>query len=120
MVNKMIPMQVNLPLLRDQKNALMRAMEEARPDDKELLGGILNLLDHVHDHVDPPAGAALPEVPEDLWQVTVRYDDPRGGTWTSPPESREDAHARMRREAERVRGSVQMNRVSPPGGTHGR
>ena len=49
---------INLPLLKRQKLALLRAIrrtQDARVmDDAELLDGVLNLLDSIHDVLDPP------------------------------------------------------------------
>ena len=48
---------VNLTLLLRQKQALLRAISNtASAHDVELLEGILNLLDHIHDQIDPPGG----------------------------------------------------------------
>lgn len=56
---KQISVTVDVELLRRQKQALLRAIVHARDDrraltDVALLDGVLNLLDYVHDQVDPP------------------------------------------------------------------
>jgi hypothetical protein len=43
----------NVPMLIKQKRALVRAIEKAPPKDVELLEGLLNLLDHIHDALEP-------------------------------------------------------------------
>lgn len=48
---------------------------------------------------------------EEKWRVVVRYDDPRGGLWRGPPETREEAQARLRVLAERVHGSAWLERI---------
>ena len=47
-------MNIDLPLLLRQKQALQRAMDIASQDDRELLEGVLNILDYLHDEADPP------------------------------------------------------------------
>lgn len=46
-----------------------------------------------------------------LWRVVVKYDDPRGGIWRGPIESRENAEKRLAKEAERVRGRVWLENI---------
>jgi hypothetical protein len=53
-----IEMRVNLPLLLKQKQALLRAISNADgASETSLLEGILSLLDHIHDTLDPVEGA---------------------------------------------------------------
>lgn len=55
-MKKTIEIDVDLPLLIEQKQAVLRAIGLVLPNDKdsELLQGALNLLDYVHDELDPP------------------------------------------------------------------
>ena len=45
------------------------------------------------------------------WQVVIRYDDPRAGTWYGPAEDRGAADARLLVERARAHGSVWIERV---------
>ncbi len=46
-----------------------------------------------------------------IWRVVVRYDDPRGGIWRGPLESRKEAERRLYVEAARVHGSIWVERL---------
>lgn len=54
-----IKMKIDIPLLRDQKQALLSCMQDQQDagDVKtlELLQGLLNMLDLIHDSIDPPS-----------------------------------------------------------------
>jgi hypothetical protein len=45
---------LDLSLLLKQKLAVVRAIDRTQGEDKVLLEGVLNLLDHLHDKADPP------------------------------------------------------------------
>jgi hypothetical protein len=45
---------------------------------------------------------------EDCWCVVIKYDDPRGGTWRGPSETKAAAEARFSRERARARGVVSL------------
>lgn len=47
----------------------------------------------------------------DAYVVVVVYDDPRGGTWRGPLETKEAAMNRRKVEAARVRGRVYMQHI---------
>ena len=48
---------IDLPMLLEQKQALLRAISTATPEtERDLLYGILHLLDAIHDVMDPPTG----------------------------------------------------------------
>lgn len=49
-----VRLKVNVSLLRQQKAALLRAIDNASPKDAKRLDGVLNVLDHIHDALDPP------------------------------------------------------------------
>lgn len=48
--------KIDLPLLVRQKQALLRALNRVddNKEDSDLLNGVLNLLDCIHDQLDPP------------------------------------------------------------------
>jgi hypothetical protein len=48
-----IPMDIDVPLLVQQKIAILRAFETAEDADHDLLHGILTLLDQIHELADP-------------------------------------------------------------------
>jgi hypothetical protein len=48
---------LDLPLLLKQKLAVVRAIDHTQGEDKVLLEGVLNLLDHLHDKADPPSNS---------------------------------------------------------------
>jgi len=45
---------INIDLLIEQKQALMRAMDAGSEEDRVLLNGVLAVLDTIHDTLDPP------------------------------------------------------------------
>lgn len=49
-----LELSIDLPKLIEQKEAMLRVIEESNSaEDRQLLDGILNLLDAIHDQIDP-------------------------------------------------------------------
>ena len=46
-----------------------------------------------------------------IYRVIVRYDDPRGGIWRGPLETRASADARLKQESARVHGSTWIEAI---------
>lgn len=53
----------------------------------------------------------MAEQHEQRWRVVVLYDDPRGGVWRGPPETKDEAEERLSIERARVHGIAWTERT---------